>query len=448
MDLESLAARGAALVWGPGLLAVLLGTGLWFTAGSGFFPLRRMGGVFRTVGRSLFQKREGPGPTPFEAMSTALGATVGTGNIAGVSAAILTGGPGAVFWMWVGAFLGMMTKFAEAALAVAYHERGPGGFHGGAMYYIKKGLKMPILASAWCVLCIGASFGGGCMAQSGSAAEACFSVLSLPKPAAGLLIAVLTMAALFRKGGGVERVCGVLVPAMAVLYVAGSLAALAFFREHLGAAAAMIFEDAFSFRSAAGGFAGLLTADAVRVGFARGTFTNEAGIGSASIAHGVSSEPVPGVQGCWGILEVFIDTIVVCTLTALVLLAGGCATAAEAFTACFGAAGGVFLTGSTFLFALAAMIGWAYYGESALSFLTKRKSALYAYRILFCAAGVLGASIEFGAALGISDIFDGLMAFPNCVALIFLSKKVFASVKEAERAVAPSRSRRRPIRDL
>ncbi|HPW00122.1 MAG TPA: alanine:cation symporter family protein, partial [Oscillospiraceae bacterium] len=295
---------------------------------------------------------------------------------------------------------------------------------------------------------IGASFGGGCMAQSGSVAEACFSVLSLPKPAAGLLIAVLTMAALFRKGGGVERVCGVLVPAMAVLYVAGSLAALAFFREHLGAAAAMIFEDAFSFRSAAGGFAGLLTADAVRVGFARGTFTNEAGIGSASIAHGVSSEPVPGVQGCWGILEVFIDTIVVCTLTALVLLAGGCATAAEAFTACFGAAGGVFLTGSTFLFALAAMIGWAYYGESALSFLTKRKSALYAYRILFCAAGVLGASIEFGAALGISDIFDGLMAFPNCVALIFLSKKVFASVKEAERAVAPSRSRRRPIRDL
>lgn len=439
MEFETLAARGAALVWGPGLLIVLLGTGLWFTLGSGLFPLRRVGGVFRAVIRSLFRKREGPGPTPFEAMSTALGATVGTGNIAGVSAAILMGGAGAVFWMWVGAFLGMMTKFAEAALAVAYHEHGREGFRGGAMYYIKKGLKMPVLASAWCILCIGASLGGGCMAQSGSAAENCFAVLNIPRPAVGLLIAVLTGAALFRKGGNVEKVSGVLVPVMAVLYITGSLAALAVFRERLGEAVEMIFEDAFSFRSAAGGFTGLLTADAVRVGFARGTFTNEAGIGSASIAHGASSEREPGIQGCWGILEVFVDTIVVCTLTALVLLAGGCATAAEAFTGCFGTAGGVFLAASTFLFALAAMIGWAYYGESALSFLTKRKNALYGYRILFCAAGVLGSYIEFGAALHVSDIFDGLMAFPNCAALIFLSKEVFASVRGAERAFPPSR---------
>jgi AGCS family alanine or glycine:cation symporter len=436
-DFETFAARGASLVWGPGLLLVLLGTGLWFTLGSGFFPIRRAGGIFRAVIRSLLRKRHGPGPTPFEAMSTALGATVGTGNIAGVSAAILMGGPGAVFWMWAGAFLGMMTKFAEAALAVAHHERGEEGFRGGAMYYIKKGLKMPVLASAWCVLCIGASFGGGCMAQSGSAAESCLAVLSIPRPAAGLLLAVLTAAALFRRGGGVEKVSGVLVPVMAVLYIAGSAAALAVFRERLGAALGMIFEEAFSFRSAAGGFTGLLTADAVRVGLARGTFTNEAGLGSASIAHGASSEREPGIQGCWGILEVFVDTIVVCTLTALVLLAGGCDTAAEAFTGCFGAGGGVFLAGSTFLFALAAMIGWAYYGESALYFLTKRKSALYIYRILFCAAGVLGSCLEFGAALGISDIFDGLMAFPNCAALIFLSKEVFASVRGAERSFPP-----------
>jgi len=436
-DLETFAARGASLVWGPGLLLVLLGTGLWFTLGSGLFPIRRAGGIFRAVIRSLFRKKRGPGPTPFEAMSTALGATVGTGNIAGVSAAILTGGPGTVFWMWAGAFLGMMTKFAEAALAVAHHERGAEGFRGGAMYYIKKGLKMPVLASAWCVLCIGASFGGGCMAQSGSAAESCLAVLNLPRPAAGLLLAVLTAAALFRRGGRVEKVSGVLVPVMAVLYITGSAAALAIFREHLGTALGMIFEGAFSFRSAAGGFTGLMTADAVRVGLARGTFTNEAGLGSASIAHGASSEREPGIQGCWGILEVFVDTIVVCTLTALVLLAGGCDTAAEAFTGCFGAGGGIFLAASTFLFALAAMIGWAYYGESALSFLTKRKSALYGYRILFCAAGVLGSCIEFGAALGISDIFDGLMAFPNCAALIFLSKDVFASVRGAERNFPP-----------
>ncbi|HXK77573.1 MAG TPA: amino acid carrier protein [Oscillospiraceae bacterium] len=440
-ELETLAAKGAALVWGPGLLVVLLGTGLWFTAVSGFFPLRRMGGIFRAVIHSLFRKREGPGPTPFEAMSTALGATVGTGNIAGVSAAILTGGPGAVFWMWIGAFLGMMTKFAEAALAVAYHERGEEGFRGGAMYYIKKGLKMPILASAWCVLCIGASFGGGCMAQSGAAAENCLAVLSIPRPAAGLLIAVLTAAAIFRKGGSVEKISGVLVPVMAVLYITGSAAALAVFRERLGEAALLIFEDAFSFRSAAGGFAGLLTAKVVRVGLARGTFTNEAGLGSASIAHGASSEREPGIQGCWGIFEVFLDTIVVCTLTALVLLASGCDTAAEAFSGCFGAAGGIFLAASTFLFALAAMIGWAYYGESALSFLTKRKSALYGYRILFCAAGVLGSCIEFTAALGISDMFDGLMAFPNCAALIVLSGKVFSAVKEAEKTFSPSRPR-------
>ncbi len=421
--LEFAIEKAAEFVWGPALLILLLGAGLFFTVGSGFFPIRKAGFVLRSTLVTLFKKKD---KSAFEAMATALGATVGTGNIVGVASAIAIGGPGAVFWMWVGALLGMMLKFAEAALAVKFREQGD-----GALVYIEKAFGSKKFAALWAVFCILASFGSGNMVQTNAAAVICREVFGLPEFIAGSAIAFLTAAVLFKGAKAVTKTSSFLVPLMAAFYVIGCGELLFICRENIAGAFSSIFSDAFSPVSAGGGISGLLISNTLRTGIAKGTFTHEAGMGSASLAHAESNERDPAVQGCWGIIEVFIDTIFVCTLTALVILSSGITvisenSTTEVFGAYLGDFGKGFLAVSMFLFALAAVIGWAFYGEKALGFIFKSRKVTIAYRALFCLCSIAGSVVSVPVVWNLSDIFNGLMVFPNLAALVALSGVVFS----------------------
>lgn len=418
--LERLTQRWMEWIWGPGLLLLVFGVGLWLTVGSGFYPLRKAGKIFGLFFRS---EKKGGG---FAAAMTSLGATVGTGNIVGVASAIAMGGAGAVFWMWVGAFFGMMLKFAEASLSIRCRNKKGGG----APLYIRKAFGGKGVAAFWCVCCVLASFGGGNAVQVSAAAKA--AETAFPKAAlwVGISIAVLTGLVFLGKAKTVPKVSSVLVPVMAGFYLLGVAFVLWRFREAVPEAFFSIFREAFGKRAAAGGIGGWLTSETLRVGIARGTFTHEAGMGSASLAHAESDETDPETQGDWGILEVFLDTMVVCTATALVLLVTGKAGTEEAFSLGFGTIGTFFLIVALFLFALAAVLGWEFYGEKALSFLTEKKAAKVIYRLLFLAVSV-GSSVSQSAVLwNLSDCFNGLMIFPNLMALFLLRKEVFGFIKK------------------
>lgn len=419
---EKIIGRAAELVWGPGLLLLVLLSGAFFTAASGFFPLRKIRFIAKSTFGSLKNKSGG-----FAAMATALGATAGTGNIVGVASAVAVGGAGAVFWMWAGALLGMMLKFGEAALAVKYP--------GGAMGYIEHAFGGRRASLFWCGCCVLASFGTGNMVQTNAAAGICKSSFGAPPPVVGAAIAVLAAAVLFRGARAVTKTASVLVPLMAALYIIGCTALLFICRQRLPAAVASIFSEAFTPSAAGGGAAGLLTSKALQIGIARGTFTNEAGMGSASLAHAESSG-TPAEQGCWGIVEVFLDTVVCCTLTALAILSAGLGavdeSAAEAaFSKYFGGAGSAFLASSMFFFALAAVMGWAFYGEKALGYITASKKALIFYRALFCVCAAVGAVLSLPAVWNLSDIFNGLMIFPNVAALLVLKSEILSTAKGA-----------------
>ena len=399
-------------------MILVLGTGFFITAKSGFFPLFKCGFIFKNTFGKIFKDKKA-----FSATATALGATVGTGNIIGVSAAISIGGAGAVFWMWVGAFFGMMLKFAEAALAVKYK--------GGAMKYIEKAFGGRFFAVLWSICCVFASFGGGNMIQTNAAGAVFEKSFGISPVIIGILIAVLTAAVLFCGANAVLKTSSFLVPAMALIYVSGCFGALFIFRENILPAFSKILSSAFEPLSVGGGIVGILTSEALKTGISKGTFTHEAGIGSASLAHSESGSD-PLIQGCWGIVEVFIDTIFVCSLTAFVILSSGISSAEGTFSFCFGKTGDVFLSVSMFLFALAAVIGWAFYGEKALSYVTKSKTAANLYRIMFCFAAVIGSFTKLPLIWNITDIFNGLMIFPNLLAIIILSPEVLKIIKNPD----------------
>lgn len=417
--LSFLLERVSDLVWGPALLIFVLGTGFFLTAASGFFPLRRAGFIIKSFFSDVLHNKKA-----FAAAATALGATVGTGNIIGVAAAIAIGGAGAVFWMWAGAFFGMMLKFAEAALAVKY---------GGADIYIEKAFGGKALSAFWCVCCVLASFGGGNMIQSGAAADIWQKSFDVPKLFIGFLICAVTAAVLFRGAGAVTKTSAFLVPAMALIYICGCFAVLFIFRQNILPALKNIFFSAFEPFAAGGGLFGILLSESLRTGLSKGTFTHEAGMGSASLAHAESGEKNPMKQGCMGIIEVFIDTIFVCTLTALVILSVPNANCAEnAFHFVFGSAGDIFICVSMLLFAVAAIIGWAFYGEKALCHITKSKKIVFLYRFLFCFAALIGAAAEMPVIWSITDIFNGIMIFPNLAAIIVLSPEIIKICRKLE----------------
>lgn len=428
------------LLTGGALVVLLLGTGVYFTVRSGFFPLRGFPFIVKHTLGTLLKKREETrtqGISPFQAVTTALAGTMGVGNIAGVATALVAGGPGAIFWMWVGALFGMTTKYAEIFLAVTHRRRDKNGrFYGGPMYYMEDAAGGRGLACAFAALCAACSLGIGNMTQVNSVSTALESAFAVPPWCSGAVVAVLVALVVF---GGVRRIAAVtemVIPFISILYICCAGAFLYINRQGIGGAFALILQSAWSPRCAVGGFAGYGINRALSMGLSRGVFTNEAGLGSAPIAHAAADCKSPAHQGVWGIFEVFLDTIVVCTITALViLLAGdgvlwhsgldGAPLTSAAFAATFGGFGSKFVAVSILFFAVSAMLGWCYYGESALRYISRgRRAPVLMYRLLFIACIVPGAVVEMTAVWRLSDSLNALMAIPNIYALLLLRKEV------------------------
>lgn len=432
-----------SFAWGPPMLSALGFTGLLLTLGLAFMPWRKVGYGFHL----LFDKSEaakGEGEVkPFNALMTALSATVGTGNIAGVATAIALGGPGAIFYMWVIALLGMATKYAEAVCAVTYREVDDNGkYVGGPMYYLKNGVGefAPALGKylglAFAIFGAIAAFGIGNGVQVNSMANVLNAHFSVPHYITGIVVAALVGIVIF---GGIKRiadVAGKLVPAMIILYVGAALVILAINISEIPAAFVLIFESAFNPVAATGGFAGAAVAAAIRFGVARGVFSNESGLGSAAIAHAAAKTNNPVKQGIIAMLGTFIDTIIVCTMTALVIITSGAWTSgkngAELTSSAFGSAipGGEYIvTIALAVFAFTTILGWSYYGERCWQYLFHEKS-LVIYRVAWVLAVLSFANFKVELVWNLSDTLNGLMAIPNLIGLVLLAPMVFKVTRE------------------
>ncbi|MCE2425236.1 MAG: sodium:alanine symporter family protein [Pseudomonadales bacterium] len=437
-----------AFAWGPPMLGMLGVTGVLLTLGLVFMPWRKIGYGFRL----LFDRSDPAGSgevKPFNALMTALSATVGTGNIAGVATAIALGGPGAIFYMWLIALFGMATKYAEAVCAVTYREVDQNGKHvGGPMYYLRNGVGefAPELGKwlglAFAVFGAAAAFGIGNAVQVNSMAAALDNSFSVPHWATGVVVAALVAVVVI---GGIRRigeVAGRLVPAMVVLYVGAAVVVVAINIVDVPAAIGLIFTHAFTPAAATGGFAGAAVAAAIRFGVARGVFSNESGLGSAAIAHAAAQTNSPVRQGVIAMLGTFIDTLVVCTMTALVILTSGAwtltgedgagLTAAVLTSTAFQTSimGGQYIvTIALAVFAFTTILGWSYYGERCWQYLFREKS-LWIYRVFWVAAALLFANVKVELVWHLSDALNGLMAIPNLVGLLLLAPMVFKVTRD------------------
>lgn len=431
------------VVWGPMMLVLILGVGLFLMLGLRLMPLLKLGTGFKLLfeGRKTRKGEEKEGEiSPFQALMTALSATVGTGNIAGVATAVFLGGPGALFWMWCTALVGMATKFSEAVLAVKYREVDEEGRHvGGPMYYIKNGLgaKWAWLGTAFAIFGGVAAFGIGNTVQSNSVADVLHANFGLEVWITGLILMVLVGAVLI---GGIKRigaVAGSLVPIMAIAYLGAGLVVLAINSEQIPAALDLVFTHAFSPAAAEGGFAGAAVWAAIRFGVARGVFSNEAGLGSAPIAHAASQTKDPVRQGLIAMLGTFIDTLIICSITGLVIITSGAWTSGESGAALTSAAFALALPGlgnylvaiALAVFAFTTIIGWSFYGERCIEFLFGVK-AIKPYRILWIIAVPLGAIVSLDFIWLVADTLNAMMALPNLIALALLSPVVFKLTKE------------------
>ena len=425
------------IVWGPPFMILLAGTGLYLTIRLGFFQFTHLryawrksfGRVFR-FGKKQPEEEEEGAITSFQAVSSAMAATIGVGNIAGVATAIALGGPGAIFWMWVIALVGMATKMAEATLGLKYREVGPDGrISGGVFYYIEKGLgpRWRWLALLYALFAGIAAFGIGNMVQSNTVAHALETGFNVPTWLTGVVAVVMVGAVTL---GGITRIAATaekVVPLMALIYIAGSVVILALHVDAIPNAFSMIFTYAFSPAPAMGGFAGAGVAAAIQYGIARGIFSNEAGLGSASIVH-AQAQNKPFAQGFWGIWEVFIDTLIVCTMTALVILTTGVietgSTGAEltagAFSTGLPGPGGYVVLISIVFFAYTTMLTWNFYGEKSWEYLFGPR-IIKPYRFLFLGFVMVGAVGGLELIWAVADTFNGLMAAPNLIALVLLA---------------------------
>jgi AGCS family alanine or glycine:cation symporter len=430
------------IVWGPYMLVLIVGTGICLTIRTYFLQVFKFGYMWKnTIGKMMERPEGAEGAiTPFQALATALAGTIGTGNIAGVATAIATGGPGAVFWMWLSAFFGMVTKYAEVVLAVRYRVKRPdGGWAGGPMYYISRGMgeNWKWLATLFAFFGVFASFGIGNMTQANSMADVMATTFSIPHNVTGIVILVLAGLVIV---GGIKRIAQVtekLVPFMAIFYVVGGLIILATRLSAIPEAFALIFRHAFTPTAAVGGFAGATVRKAMTLGVARGVFSNEAGLGSAPIAHAMAQTDHPVRQALWGIFEVFADTIVVCSITALsIIVTGawqsgitGASLTSHAFNLGLPGPGGIIVAIGVFLFAYSTLISWAFYGEKCTEYLLGTSAAkIYRYVFLpFIYVGAVGALEPIWL---LADTLNGLMAVPNLIALLALSGVVVRLTKE------------------
>lgn len=432
------------VVWGIPMLILLLGVGIYMTSGTGFFQVRYFGHTMSETILAIFRNnkvvktKDKKAISQFQALATALAATVGTGNIVGVATAIASGGPGAVFWMWVSAFFGMMTNYSENVLGIFYRKKNSKGeWTSGPMRYIEEGLKLKWLAVIFSVFCLIASFGIGNIAQINGISTSLQGSFGIPPWIVGIVLAVVVGFVIL---GGLKRIVSVtekLVPVMAALYIIGALIVITMNGANIPAAFAAIFKGAFSLRSAGSGIMGYVIAKAIRFGMARGVFSNEAGLGSSVMVHSSSDVKEPVTQGIWGIFEVFFDTIVICTLTALSILTTGAdkieglvgvQITTYAFNHTLGSAGTYIITFCILLFAFSTILGWSVYGTRAIEYLGGEKSVKW-YKLLFSIVVFIGSISSVQLVWDLSDTFNGLMAIPNLIAVFFLSKQVFAITK-------------------
>ncbi len=447
-------------VWGLPMLVLLVGTGILMTILTRGFQLRRfkhwkdstIGSIFKDKKVTAHTGKDDQSISQFQSLCTALAATIGTGNIAGVAAAIISGGPGAIFWMWIVAIFGMMTNYSENVLGIFYRRKNDKGeWKGGAMYYLRDGLgghkhcKVigTVLATLFSIFCVLASFGIGNMSQINSIAANMKNSFSIPPLATGLvLMAIAALVVL----GGLKRIASVtekLVPFMAILYVLGAGLIVCINADHVSAAIASIFKGAFAIKAVGGGIVGSGVKLAITWGMKRGVFSNEAGLGSSVMVHSSSNVKEPVQQGMWGIFEVFMDTIVVCTLTALAVLTSGVvdlntgavlstaedtALVAEVFRGVFGPAGAGFIAIAILLFAFSTVLGWSHYGATAFEYLFGRKATVI-YKVVFVVFIVGGATMNLKLAWDLSDTFNGLMAIPNLIGVLSLSGVVMKITK-------------------
>ena len=416
-----------SIVWGPPMLILLVGTGILLTFITGGAQFRYLGFALREVLGKIGQKGQGEGSvSPFGAVATALASTVGVGNIAGVATAIFLGGPGALFWLWVSGIFGMCTKYSEIIVALHYRERDSAGvMRGGAMYSLKK-QGWPVLGSIFAGITAIAAFGIGNMVQANSVAQSLNSSFGTETWIVGVGLVVISAAVIL---GGIKRIAAfaqVLVPFMAIIYIAGGVAIVATHLGQVPEALSLVFNSAFSGSAATGGFAGATIMMAMRYGVARGLFSNEAGLGSAPLVHAAAHTDHPVRQGMYGIFEVLVDTLLICTVTGLAIILTGTWTSGEtgaalsmkAFEAGLpGAWGGFIVTIGLVLFAFSTLIGWSYYGETGIVYLLGTRAAM-PYRIAWLVFMFLGAIGSLHLVWDIADTLNGLMAIPNLISVL------------------------------
>lgn len=442
-QLTALVVKANSFIWGLYcLIPLLCGTGLYFTLRLRFVQVRKFGLAARKLfgNITLFGKRaDEEGMSSFQALATAIAAQVGTGNLAGAATAIAVGGPGAIFWMWIAAFFGMATVFAEAVLAQTYREKRESGVVGGPAYYISKGLNCPALAAFFSVAIIIALGFIGNMVQSNSIADAFSNAFGVNRLIVGVVVAVLAGFVFF---GGIGRIASVtekMVPVMAACYLLGGIYILLTNASNIIPAFGMIFEGAFNPSAATGGLIGATMKEAIRYGVARGLFSNEAGMGSTPHAHAVAKVEHSAEQGFVAIMSVFIDTFCVLNMTAFVILttgaldgkADGITLTQNAFSIGLGSLGYPFVAVCLLFFAFSTVIGWYFFAEQNVKYLFKdNQSVLTIFRIIVLGFVVLGSVLKLSLVWELADFFNGIMVFPNLIALIGLSKIVSKALDE------------------
>lgn len=424
----------ADFVWGPPLLILLVGTGLYLTVRLGFMQFSSLPYALKLAFSKNQDKTSEGDISHFQSLMTALAATIGTGNIAGVATAVVLGGPGAVFWMWITALVGMATKYAEAILAVKYRTVGKNGqMAGGPMYYIEKGLGWKWLAVLFAFFGAIAAFGIGSSVQSNSVAAAVESSFGINPWITGIILTIGTGLVVLGGIQSIGKVTSLMVPFMAIFYVLGGLIIILLNISELPAALGLIFTDAFTGQAMAGGAIGSV----IRYGVARGVFSNEAGMGSAPIAAAAAKTDHPGRQALISMTGTFLDTVVVCSITGITLVMGGlyakgdvtgAALTTQTFDQLLPGVGGWIVTIGLIFFAYSTVLGWAYYGEKCFEYLFGTNSIKW-YRVIYTATVLIGAGASLGLVWTIADIFNALMAVPNLIGLLFLSGVVVAETK-------------------
>ncbi len=439
-------------VWGPIMIGVFLMEGMWFQIKTAFLPVWKWKLWMRkTILAAFFEKevhesKEKGTLSQFQSVCTALAATIGTGNIAGVATAITAGGPGAVFWMWLSAVIGMATTYAENLLGIKYRYKDKdGNYVGGAMVYMERGCRMKWMAVLFAFFCMLSSLGMGNMTQANSVSRALEAAFSIPLPVTGIVMAVLIGILILGGIGRIAKVTEKMVPLMGLAFIVGTVMVIGVHYRAIPEALSSIFREAFSFRAGVSGVAGYGIAAAMRMGISRGIFTNEAGLGTSVMVNAVSDVKEPAEQGMWAIFTVFVDTIVMCTLTALAILVSGvydpevygaalgteafgalpdgAVLTGQAFASAFGKQGANFVAISIAVFAFATLLAWSYYGEKSAEYIWGKK-AIPVFQLLFIASIYIGSIMKLTVVWELSDTFNGLMAIPNLIALAMLWPEV------------------------